>query len=824
MSSSPIYSSRVLKVYSAYISDRYPRIDVDELFKKAAILKTAIEDSGHWFTQQQVDAFHQAAVEIAGSADLSREVGRYTAFSNMAGAARHHVLGLLNVSSMYLLIARLYPLLSRAEKLKARKLSATKVEIIAESAPGVQERPYQCDHRLGLFESLPTLFTSKYATVVHDRCVHRGDPHCRYEVTWERPRHLFWKRCFWMGIFLWMSFLLISPWLLQWSAWHFLGMAVAAFTIGFGFLAGELERRELKRTIRKQGNVAEEHIKEVDYRYRGALLVQKIGQAASQIRDLEQLAQVVAENIQKFLDFDRGVVMLAGENRSRLFYAAGFGFDEEKAQLLRKTKFRLDTPKARGVFIKAFREERPILVDDVDALKDAFSSSSHLFAKQIGSKSLICLPLVYENQSLGILAVDNVKSKRQLAQSDVNLLMGVAYQTAASIFSSLAYKNLQASEERYRSLYDNAPTPYFSISADKAIPLYEPLNKIRAAGMRAAAIVRDLLTLARLGVQLTEVIDCNSLIGDFLQSPEFESIQACHPDVSVTTDLEDHLPFVKGSSVHLIKTLLNIVNNSAEAMPKGGKIQITTRSRESSDGAGPKPRYAGRCVMTEIRDEGEGIAREDIGRIFEPFFTRKTMGRSGTGLGMAIAWATVQDHKGTIEVESELGQGTTVTIFLPATSDLQAQAPVSPTIEELMGHGQRIMVIDEEIEHLEIAARMMRRLNYQVVAMSDAQGALSLLEAQPPELVLLDMMLGSADMDGLAIFERIRAVLPRQKVVFTSGYAETYRAKKALELGAGFVKKPFSLLEIAAAVRKELDSKNSITPDYVDSVLINCPR
>jgi CheY-like chemotaxis protein len=275
------------------------------------------------------------------------------------------------------------------------------------------------------------------------------------------------------------------------------------------------------------------------------------------------------------------------------------------------------------------------------------------------------------------------------------------------------------------------------------------------------------------------------------------------------TDLEEDLAAVRGSSVHLLKTLFNIINNSAEAMPNGGNIHIATCNRKFEDESGAKHRHAGRFVMITIRDEGEGIAKEDIDRIFEPFFTRKIMGRSGTGLGMAIAWATVQDHKGFIDVQSELGKGTTVSIYLPATNDLQARSQIVPTIEELMGKGESIMVIDDESEHLDIAAKMMRRLNYRVVAMSDVHEALAQLKSVSPDLVLLDMLLGTSDMDGLAVFEHILSVRPKQKALITSGYAETYRVKQALELGAGaFVKKPFALMEIAAAVRSELDRKS----------------
>jgi PAS domain S-box-containing protein len=559
--------------------------------------------------------------------------------------------------------------------------------------------------------------------------------------------------------------------------------------------------------------------------------------------------------------------------------------------------------------------------------------------------------MVYESQSLGIMAVDNIKGKRQLTQSDVNLLMGVAYQTAVSIFSVMSYTKLMISEERYRSLYDNAPTPYFSIDARNGIilncnlaavrllghtrvqllgsqwcdyfsqdadnrtravridcalkqgqpilrkevkfvrrdgqsvwtdlsmepfrnaagevvegrcvlidtterkmleqklrhaqkmeavgtlaggvahdlsnilaaivsypdlllmdievgsPLIDPLNKIRSAGLRATVIVQDLLSLARLGLPLSEVVDFNAIVGLFMRSPELESLQIHHPKVTIFADLEENLTAIKGSTVHLLKSLMNIVNNAAEAMPDGGNIRIVTRHLEV---ASNDPRQqqnkaaAGRYVVVSVVDNGAGIATEDMGRIFEPFFTTKVMGRSGTGLGMAIVWATVQDHKGFIEVSSEVGTGTTIDLFFPATDEIRAPRTVTPQVENSMGHGECILIVDDEADHREIATKMLTRLGYQAVAVADAQAALAQLQQHPADLLLLDMVL-DADMDGLALYRRILAIRPTQKAIIVSGFSETHRVKQALELGAGgYIKKPYALKDIAAAVSHSL--------------------
>ncbi|MBT8338463.1 MAG: PAS domain S-box protein, partial [Desulfatitalea sp.] len=769
-----IYNSRLLKMYTAYLDVYFPDIDLDLILAEVGLSKLEIEDPGHWFDQQQIDAFYAKIVQITGNAAIARDFGRYAVATDAAGAMKQHALGLLNISSIYMLIAKLYPMLSRGAIIDARKLERNKVEITVDPKVGIAEMPYQCESRIGIFESLSTLFSAKYATIYHPECVHRGDQSCRYEISWEEPHYRKWKRFFTMGLYLSPLMILLGALLLPPTL---LPMAICICLLalmGLRLRADLLEKQELTQTIQNQGNAAEDHIKEVDYRYRGALLVQRIGQATSELLDLNQLAEVVVGNIENYLDFDRGIVMLADEANRRLVYAAGFGFNEDKIDILKKTRFRLDNPDAKGVFIKVFHEQRPILVEDLNTFQDAFSDRSQRFARQLGSKSLICLPIVYENRSLGILAVDNIESKRHLTQSDMNLLMGVAYQTAVSIFSIMAYKKLQESKERYRSLYDNAPTAYLTIGVKDAVicncnvaasrllghtraklvgsrwldhfsgdrgnraraqwifeilkkgqsvhseelkltrsdgksvwaslsmtshkdpkgnviegrcvlidmterkrlaeklrraqkmeamgmlaggvahdlsnilaaivsypdlllmdieknnQLYDPLTKIKAAGTRAAAIVQDLLILARRGVQVMEVVDLNAIAKDYLNSPEFDSLSEHHAGIKVTTRLSSQLNAIKGSAVHISKTMMNLLNNAAEAMPHGGEIQITTYMQALTATNGIKGGKKGRFVVLSVKDNGTGIAEDDLSRIFEPFFTKKVMGRSGT--------------------------------------------------------------------------------------------------------------------------------------------------------------------------------------------------
>jgi len=340
----------------------------------------------------------------------------------------------------------------------------------------------------------------------------------------------------------------------------------------------------------------------------------------------------------------------------------------------------------------------------------------------------------------------------------------------------------------------------------KNSPLREPIQVIKESGQKAAAVVQDLLTLARRGVAVTEVVNLNSIVSQYLKSPEFEKLKTFYPNVSLQTDLEAELLPILGSPVHLSKTIMNLVSNAAEAMPCGGRILISTENRYiDTPIRGYDNIEEGDYVVFTVSDTGVGISAEDLERIFEPFYTKKMMGRSGTGLGMAVVWGTVKDHKGYIDVQSKEGKGTTFTLYFPVTKKEVARDDSPVSMEAYMGRGESILVIDDIEQQREIASRMLRKLGYSVTAVSSGEDAIDYLRENSADLVVLDMIM-EPGIDGLETFKRIIELNPAQKAIIVSGFSETDRVKEAQRLGAGaYVKKPFLLEKIGLAVREELD-------------------
>lgn len=196
--------------------------------------------------------------------------------------------------------------------------------------------------------------------------------------------------------------------------------------------------------------------------------------------------------------------------------------------------------------------------------------------------------------------------------------------------------------------------------------LRKPILTIKRAGERAVAIVNDLLTLARRGLSAGEVVNLNRIVSDYITGTEYQNLQAYYPHVQVKTRLDESLFTIAGSSNHLSKVLENLLLNAAEAMPDGGEILVVTENRrvDGSQNVCVSPETGDYAVLM-VSDSGVAIPSKDLERIFEPFYTNKKMGRSGTGLGMTVVWGTVKDHNGYIDVKSESGKGSVFTLYFP---------------------------------------------------------------------------------------------------------------------------------------------------------------
>ncbi len=337
-------------------------------------------------------------------------------------------------------------------------------------------------------------------------------------------------------------------------------------------------------------------------------------------------------------------------------------------------------------------------------------------------------------------------------------------------------------------------------------PLRGPMLTIQKSGKKAAAIVQDLLTLARRGVSIAEAVNLNDIVSDHFKTLEQEKIQSIHPHVRFEVRLEKDLPDMVGSPVHLSKTVMNLLSNASEAMSDTGTVTVSTEScYVDRPIAGYDMVKIGEYVTLTVSDEGTGMSEEEKRRIFEPFYTKKVMGRSGTGLGMAVVWGTVKDHSGYIDIQSAEGEGTTITLYFPATGQRTKRSEASMPVEMYRGKGETVLIVDDMQEQREIVSSMLGSLGYAVSSVSSGEEAVRYLKTTSVDLLLLDMIMAPG-IDGLETYKRILKIHPGQKALIASGFSETERVKEALSLGVGgYIRKPFALEQIGSAVRHELD-------------------
>ncbi len=336
-------------------------------------------------------------------------------------------------------------------------------------------------------------------------------------------------------------------------------------------------------------------------------------------------------------------------------------------------------------------------------------------------------------------------------------------------------------------------------------PLRKPIETMRESGHRAAAIVQDLLTVAR-GVATTkEPLNLNALVEDYLLSPEFEKLKRFNPTVTVKTNLYTDLFNISGSDPHLRKVVMNLVSNATEAIEGSGNVIISTMNcYVDRPLRGYNDVKVGEYVILSVSDDGLGISPDDLERIFEPFYTKKVMSRSGTGLGLAVVWNVVRDLKGYLDVITD-ENGTTFESYFPVTRVEVPNKDLSIAIEDYKGDGEKVLVVDDEESQREIVCEMLNTLGYQAKAVSSGEEAIEYLEENTVDLLLLDMIMDPG-INGRETYERIIEIHPNQKAIIVSGFAETDEVKEAQKLGAGrYIKKPITLERIGLAVKDELE-------------------
>jgi two-component system, cell cycle sensor histidine kinase and response regulator CckA len=335
--------------------------------------------------------------------------------------------------------------------------------------------------------------------------------------------------------------------------------------------------------------------------------------------------------------------------------------------------------------------------------------------------------------------------------------------------------------------------------------LREPLKTMMESGLRAAAIVQDLLTMARGVATANEPLNLNDLISEYLSSPECDMLKQHHPAITIKTDLDPSLLNIGGSLVHVRKVIVNLVVNAVEAIKESGNITISTANRYIDR---PSQDYheisQGEYAVLSVADDGHGITPDDLERIFEPFYTKKKLGRSGSGLGLAVVWNVMQDHKGYIDVTTG-ENGTIFELYFPITRDAVLIKELPLSINAYKGNGEKILFVDDEKSQREISCKILEKLGYKATSVASGEEAVEYLKKNAADLVVLDMIMDPG-ISGHETYKQIIQIHPAQKAIIVSGFSETDDVKDTQMLGAGkYIKKPLTIERLGIAVKEELE-------------------
>jgi signal transduction histidine kinase/ActR/RegA family two-component response regulator len=336
---------------------------------------------------------------------------------------------------------------------------------------------------------------------------------------------------------------------------------------------------------------------------------------------------------------------------------------------------------------------------------------------------------------------------------------------------------------------------------DDKNPLKKKIARIAKSAGEAVDIIQDLLTLGRRGRYEMKALNLNDVIREYLESIAFQKLQVNRPEIKVIVDLEQDLPLIHGSKSHLYKVVMNIIINAFDAIQDTGDIEIKTTVENLAALHGGYNRIeAGQYVIFSCKDGGVGIPEDEIDKIFEPYYSRKKMGTSGTGLGLSVVYGIVKDHKGYYDVDSHPGQGTEFILYFPATSDEDTD---TTTVSSALYGSGRILVIDDDPAQREMASEMLELLGYTVTTAENGSKAVDILKKEDYDLLLMDMIMEKG-FDGLDTYREIIKFKPDQKVVIVSGYSPTDRVLEMQKLGAGsYLRKPYMLEELARAIKSE---------------------
>jgi signal transduction histidine kinase/FixJ family two-component response regulator len=548
----------------------------------------------------------------------------------------------------------------------------------------------------------------------------------------------------------------------------------------------------------------------------------EVGSIVNSTLNLAEVLALTMRYANRVTDSVASTLMLLDRKTGELVFSVPTG---PKADQL--TDIRI--PSGKGIAGWVAQQEKPLLVQNAQDDPRFYPEVD----KKTGfeTKSIVCVPLKAKQKLIGVLQVINRADGKSFTDEDTLLLRIFANQAAMAIENARLYAELEdrlaeemdiqkrlAESEKFRALGQMASgmahdfnNVLMGIQGNVSLMLMEDVGPKHPSHERVKDIGRYVTTGSQVTEQLLQFAkgnqwkvvpaDMNELVDKSVRM-----FGRTRREIEIATKYKKDLWAVEVNKEQIERVLLNLFVNAADAMPGGGELRIHTENvlldKKRAKQTGGK---AGKYVKISIDDSGAGMNEATLERIFEPFFTTKQMGR-GTGLGLASAYATIRNHEGLIRVSSKKDQGTTFSIYLPASE--KHVKKTEKLFEDALKGTETVLLVDDEGMVLKVCKQMLTALGYKVMLAGNGREAVNICKRgkQDIDLIILNLMMPG--MDGGEAYDRIKSLNPHAKVLLSSGFSVAGKAREILGRGCdGFIQKPFNINQLSEKIRSVLDKK-----------------
>lgn len=511
--------------------------------------------------------------------------------------------------------------------------------------------------------------------------------------------------------------------------------------------------------------------------------------------DVESLIERVLNDAPEMLGVERCTLLTVGEDERYLIFRATsldprrYGFEDISGMRM----------PIKGKLEEALRSDEPMVLKDLDELPNAEAREIH---RRFQIKTALAVPLAVDDERIGLIVFDSPGKDRDFEQADKIFARAVAQIVAVALYRIRTIETMRRDHQeelrlmRLKSLGEMASGVVHDFNnALSGVLGYLQLLKTRLTDPQlrrfaemaeksaedASAIVQRMRAFYKDQESARAIIDMNELLGDVIEmtKPRWKDMpEAKGAQIKLVTEFGD-IPMVEGQEPELRQLFTNLIFNAVDAMPEGGTLTIRTYSE-------------GNSVIVQVMDTGVGMDEETKRRIFEPFFTTK---REGTGLGLSICRRIVAEHGGSIGVESSPGEGTTITVTLPAAEIFVRRGKPGEEIKQVEMRPKRVLVVDDEEVVRNVVSDMLAELGHEAkTAQSGAEG-LEIFRKERFDLVMTD--LGMPGMNGLQLADLLRTIDDQTPIVLLTGWGDTMDRGEARRHGIWrVVSKPVQMDEL----------------------------